>query len=79
MRCGTPYVIRDTDGQLVTPHQAKTIIVGRWTVPPEIRARRRSKKTGKAPQKVLEGQYARASLPAPPLHRHANGPSSRSL
>jgi len=73
MRRGTPYVIRDTDGQSVTPDQAKAIIAGRWTVPPEIRARRRSKKTGKAPQKVLEGQYARGSLPhsttSPPCER----------
>jgi transposase len=65
MRRGTPYVIRDTDGQPVTKDQAKTIIAGRWTVPPEVRARRRSKKAGKAPQKVLEGQYTRGSLPRP--------------
>jgi hypothetical protein len=63
MRRGTPYVIRDTDGRPVTTAQATAIIAERWTVPPEIRARRRSKKTGKAPQKVLEGQYARGSLP----------------
>jgi transposase len=73
MRRGAPYIIRDTNNQPVTPHQAKTIIAGRWTVPPEIRARRRSKKTGKAPQKVLEGQYARGSLPrsttSPPCER----------
>ena len=71
MRRGTPYVICDTDGQPVTPEQAKAIIAERWTVPPEIRARRRSKKTGKAPQKVLEGQYARGSLPrgTTPPHR----------
>jgi transposase len=71
MRRGTPYVICDTDGRPVTTDQAKAIIAGRWTVPPEIRARRRSKKTGKAPQKVLEGQYARGSLPrgtTPPRH-----------
>ena len=71
MRRGTPYVICDTDGQPITPGQAKAIITERWTVPPEIRARRRSKKTGKAPQKVLEGQYARGSLPrgTTPPHR----------
>ena len=63
MRRGTPYVIRDTDGQPVTPDHAKTIIAERWTVPPEIRARRRGRKGGKAPQKVLEGQYARGGLP----------------
>ena len=70
MRRGTPYVICDTDGHPVTPQQAKTIIAEHWTVPAEVRARRRSKKTGKAPQKALEGQYARGSLPrdnTPPL------------
>jgi transposase len=63
MRRGTPYLISDTDGHPVTPEQAKTIIAERWTVPPEVRARRRSKKAGKAPQKVLEGQCARGDLP----------------
>jgi transposase len=51
-----PYVICDTDGQPVTSDQAKTIIAQHWTVPAEVRARRRSKKMGKAPQKVLAGQ-----------------------
>jgi transposase len=72
MRRGTPYVICDTDGQPVNAEQAKAIIARRWTVSPEIRARRRSKKTGKAPQKVLEGQSERGSLPrgtTPPRHR----------
>jgi transposase len=63
MRRGTPYLICDTDGQPVTPGQAKAIIAQRWTVPPEVRARRRSKKKGKAPHKVLEGQHARGDLP----------------
>jgi len=74
MRRGTPYVICDTDGRPLTPTQAKAIIAANWTVPPETRARRRSKKTGKAPQKVPEGQYARGDLPrgtTPPRHeRH---------
>jgi len=65
MRRGTPYIIRDTDARPVTTAHATAIIAERWTVPPEIRARRRSKKTGKAPQKVLERQYARGSLPRP--------------
>ena len=63
MRRGQPYLICDTGGRPVTAVQAKTIIAERWTVPPDIRARRRSKKTGKAPQKVLEGQHARGDLP----------------
>jgi transposase len=63
MRRGTPYIICDTNGHPITPQQAKTIITERWTVPAEVRARRRSKKAGKAPQKVLEGQSTRGSLP----------------
>ena len=53
---GMPYVICDTDGRTVTTDEAKAVIAEQWTVPPEVRARRRSKKAGKAPQKVLAGQ-----------------------
>jgi transposase len=50
-----PYVICDNDGRPATAEEANAIIAERWTVPPEVRARRRSKKVGKAPQKVLAG------------------------
>jgi transposase len=56
MRRGEPYVIRDTDSRAVTPAEATAIIAEHWTVPPEVRARRRSKKAGKAPKNVLTGQ-----------------------
>ena len=78
MRRGSPYLVCDTDSRPVTPQQAQAIIADRWTVPPEIRARRRSKKTGKAPQKVLEGQYARGDLPhstTPPRRRQSVKPT----
>ena len=78
MRRGTPYIICDTDGQPVTAEAAKAIIAERWTVPPEVRARRRGKKTGKAPQKVLAGQYARGDLPrgtTPPRREQPVKPS----
>jgi transposase len=78
MRRGTPYVICDTDGHPVNPARAKTIIAERWTVPAEVRARRRSKKAGKAPQKVLEGQCQRGSLPrrtTPPRHQRPVKPT----
>jgi len=52
----TPYVIRNVDGTPVTHAEAKAIIAQHWTVPADVRARRRSKKAGKAPQKVLMGQ-----------------------
>jgi transposase len=51
---GTPYVICDTNGVPVTPTQAKAIIAQHWTVPEEVRRRRRTRK-GKAPQQVLTG------------------------
>jgi hypothetical protein len=52
-----PYVICDTTGEPVTPEQAKKIIAEQWSVPTEVRTRRRSRKTakGKAPQQVHTG------------------------
>lgn len=55
MQRGMPYVICDTDGNPVTAEQAKTIIAERWTVPADVRARRRHKK-GKAPKNVPAGR-----------------------
>jgi hypothetical protein len=69
-----PYVICDTDGRPVTAHEAKAIIAEHWTVPAGVRARRRSKKMGKAPQQVLTAHGKshpnradrRGDLPHPP-------------
>ena len=58
---GMPYVVCDTDGTPVDPATAKQIIAEHWTVPREVRARRRSRKpepgsrAGKALQHVLAG------------------------
>jgi transposase len=51
----TPYVVCDIDGRPVTGDQATQIIAERYTVPEDIRRRRRSKKAGKAPHQVLKG------------------------
>jgi hypothetical protein len=69
MRRGMPYVICDTDGTPVTPEQAKQIIAERFTVPEDVRRRRRSRK-GKAPHQVLTGHAdgargARTRRPSP--------------
>ena len=56
---GMPYVICDTDGTPVTAEQAKAIIAERFTVPEQVRRRRRSKK-GKAPQQVRQGHVTGA-------------------
>jgi len=36
-----PYVICDTDGSPLDPATAKQIIAEQWTVPAQVRARRR--------------------------------------
>ncbi len=81
MNRGMPYVICDTDGRPIEPHEATAIIAQHWTVTPDVRARRRNKKVGKAPQKVLAGQSkpgaqdagTRGDLPqpasSPPTHQ----------
>ncbi len=88
MTRGAPYVICDTNGRPVDHDEAKTIIAEHWTVPPEVRARRRSKKMGKAPQQVLvaherssaRGADKRGDLPhdtsSPTHHDHVNQQSA---
>jgi transposase len=81
---GMPYVVCDTDGNLVTPEQAKAIVAERFTVPEEVRLRRRSRKrAGKAPQKVLVGHSklsARgASERGDPPHRPSSRDRSRAV
>jgi hypothetical protein len=67
---GTPYVICDTDATPVTPAQAKAIIADHWTVPEDVRRRRRNKK-GKAPNKSTQdmSMALEAQRGDPPLRR----------
>jgi len=55
MQRGEPYQIRDTDGRPVSVDEAKAIIADRWTVPEDVRRRRRGLQTraGKAPRQVV--------------------------
>jgi transposase len=62
MNRATPYVICDTDGTPVAPNEAATIIADRWTVPTDVRNRRRNKK-GKAPQAISTRRHQRGDLP----------------
>lgn len=84
MNRGLPYTLCDTDGIPVDPDQAKMIIARDWTVPADVRARRRSKKAGKAPQTVLTGQPKprthagrRGDLPRPASSPHPHGDVNR--
>lgn len=60
LRRGTPYVLRDLDGNPVTAEAAKALITEHWTVPEEVRRKRRSKKGRKAPQQFPDGNAKRA-------------------
>jgi transposase len=63
---GTPYVICDNDSNPVSAQDAKHIIAERWTVPEEVRKRRRSRKTaGRAPQAATTGPDRRGDPPRP--------------
>jgi len=72
---GTPYVICDNNGNPLTAEEAKTIIADKWTVPEDVRKRRRSRKlAGKAPQAAATGPDRRGDPPAP----DRRGPAARS-
>jgi transposase len=63
---GTPYVICDNNGNPVTPAEATKIIADKWTVPEDIRKRRRSRKiAGKAPQTASTRPDKRGDPPRP--------------
>jgi transposase len=62
----TPYLICDNNGNPVTAEQARQIIAANWTVPEDVRKRRRSRKTaGKAPQAATTGPDRRGDPPRP--------------
>ncbi len=69
-RRGQPYVLRDVDGQAVTPAQARSIIATRYTVSAEVRARHirvhRPSGTGR------RGQGSWSAPSADPLARQAS-------
>jgi len=64
-----PYVICDNDGTPVSPDEAAAIIAEHWTVPAEVRDRRRNKK-GKAPQATSTRRHQRGD---PPRHASSTG------
>ena len=72
---GTPYVICGNNGNPVTTAEAKAIIAEKWTVPEDVRKRRRSRKiAGKAPQAATTGPHRRGDPPRPRSSRHHGQP-----
>jgi hypothetical protein len=75
MNQGMPCVLCDTDGTPITAEQAKQIIADHWTVPEQVRRRRRSKK-GKAPQQVLQGHVTGPQGATSSGHRITSQPTT---
>ena len=66
MNRGTPYVICDNNGNPVTPSRPGRSSPRSWTVPEDVRKRRRSRKiAGKAPQAATTGPDRRGDPPRP--------------
>jgi hypothetical protein len=70
---GTPYELRDIDNNTVDPATAKQIIAEHYTVPEDVRRRRRSKKSGKAPHNDQTRQKRSTRRPS---HRTASRPAA---
>lgn len=69
-RSGTPYVIRDIDGTILTPAQGRTIISERYTVHPEIRRQRRTTTThAQTSRRSKESQSAPSTGPSNLKHK----------
>ena len=62
---GAPYQLRDTDGTPVTPEQARQIIAANWTVPEDVRKRRRSRKTKERTPQQASKPVQRGDPPRP--------------
>lgn len=91
MARGAPYELRDLDGRPVSLEEARSLIASHFTVPAEVRARRRGTKVGKAPQSAQgtralgarghrpEGPDRRGDLPRPHSSRRRAGGQAFSL
>ena len=70
-RSGRPYVLRDVDGSAVTAEQARAIIAERYTIPSDLRARRRTTVTTRTGRRSKESQRAPSTGPSRPTLRQA--------
>lgn len=68
LRDGVPYVLRDVDGEVITPEEGKAICAQRYTVPAKVRAARRTvsrNKVVKGRDGATESGVAKRSKAAP--------------
>jgi transposase len=63
-RAGQPYTLRDVDGNPVTPQQARAIIAERYTIPTDLRTRRRTTATAGTGRRRKESHSAPSTGPS---------------
>ena len=69
LRNGAPYVLRDTDGRVITEAQGRAIVAERYTVPTEVRAARRKIIRHRHPRRNERNERATSESPSAPRHR----------
>gem|GEM_PF-2733619 len=62
LRNGAPYVLRDTDGRVITEAQGRAIVAERYTVPPEVRAARRKVTRHRHPRRNERNERAKTGV-----------------
>jgi hypothetical protein len=68
LREGRPYVICDVDGEPMDADAARRIIAERYTVPAEVRARRRRPRNAqRMKRRPIDGVRSKTSPPSPPV------------
>src|SRR6478609_2644655 len=62
LRAGTHYLLRDTDGRVITEAQGRAIVAERYTVPPEVRAARRKITPHRHPRRNERNERAKTGV-----------------
>lgn len=62
LRAGTHYLLRDTDGRVITEAQGRAIVAERYTVPPEVRAARRKVTPHRHPRRNERNERAKTGV-----------------
>ena len=69
LRAGTHYLLRDTDGRVITEAQGRAIVAERYTVSPEVRAARRKVTPTDTHDATSGTSVPRQESPRAPRHR----------
>ncbi|HUG83840.1 MAG TPA: IS110 family transposase [Euzebya sp.] len=78
-RNGQRYVIHDTDGREITDAEGREICADQWTIPPEVRQRRRATTTAKRYKQRTGPREEKSTVVAPTLNPSTTKPTQKDL